>query len=305
MREIRRTLRFFDVDIRQHKGRRVWEKVRFEPIARKIQGMPAVEGVADSRYVPVDGERLLMEVRSNQKNEVIGVLWRTVVDGLPVAELGGEFSPLGIAPGGGVSEPCVFGLFENSILVYTLNRRGPPPADFSVYISSIFGGKFKADVIPARLRTFNKILPKIAAFTVLHIRPRFDSMGYIRGKVKRTSLLGILGMLMSRTGQSVAIKISGGRHVHPLDAFEEEFAEFLKEHLKDPNRYSDFEILEGSALLQSGAISPIDITDKHHVEARVTLNLDKDRGLDIADAIRKIKSAYVGKQSQLESRELE
>ena len=300
LREIKRKLRFFHVDIREREKRYMWKKVRFEPIAEQITKMPAEEGHSNSSYVATDGERLLMEIRSIEKDKVMGVLWKTAIDGLPVQERGGQFIPLGIAADGGVSEPCVFGLFKNSYLVYTISQKGPAAAFFSVYISRLFNKLFKVDLFPAKRRSFDKILPKIAAFTVLNIRPRFSLMGRISRSVRSTSLIGILKALMSRSEKPVEIKFIGGRHTTSDDAFEAEFAEFLKKHLKNPDYYSDFKILKGTALLQSGEIRPIDIQDQYQIEKVVKLRQDSDRGLDIAYAMRLISTAYNEKKSELE-----
>lgn len=302
MRKIRRILRFFDFDIRQQKSKELWESVRFEPIAKKIQSYPAKEGANPSRYVGTNGERWLMDLRTIQKNKVIGVFWQTVVDGLPVEEIGGQFSPLGVAPGGGVAEPCVFGMYDNKYLIYEINKRGPAPGEIGAYVSELFGRRFKTDITLATLRTFATLLPKIAAFTVLHVRPRFDRMGKIRGTSNEDSLIRILKKLYDRSKQTVEVKISGGRHAHPEDAFEEEFADFLKDHLSDPDNYDDFDILRGAALLQSGQIRPIDIANRYVIEKRVNLRQDKHRGLDIVDAIRKIETAYVSHLGQLQDR---
>lgn len=301
LREIRRKLRFFHVDIRQREKRHVWKKVRFEPIAVQITKMPAVEGHSNSSYVEMDGERLLMEIRSVEKDKVMGVLWKTAIDGLPVQERGGQFIPLGIAADGGVSEPCVFGLFKNSYLAYTISQKGPYAALFSVYISRLFDKRFKIDLTPAKRPSFDKILPKITAFTGLNIRPRFSSMGRIPRSVPRTSLIGILKSLMSKSGKPVEIKFLGGRHTTSDDAFEEEFAEFLREHLKNPDNYSNFDILKGTALLQSGEIRSIDIQNQYLIEKVVKLRQDSDRCLDIAYAMRQISTVYIGKKTELEA----
>ncbi len=301
MREIKRKLRFFHVDIREREKRHMWRKVTFEPIAEEIKKMPAKDGHPKSSYVTLDGERLLMEIRTIENGKVIGVLWKTAIDGLPVQERGGKFLPLGIAKDGGVSEPCVFGLFKNKYLVYTINQRGPPAAFFSVYITKLFNERFKIDLVPAKRRSFDKILPKIAAFTVLNIRPRFGSMGQIPRSVGRTSLVGILRSLMSRSRKPVEIKFIGGRHTTSDDAFEEEFAAFLREHLKNSDNYSDFEILKGTALLQSGEIRPIDINDQYQIEKAVKLRQNSDRSLDIAFAMRHVSSAYFEKKLELEA----
>jgi hypothetical protein len=302
VKEITRTLRFFDFKIMQHERSGLWQEVNFEPIAEEIQKYKAKEGIVPSRYVRTDGERWIADFRSIKKGEIFGVFWQTIVDGLPVEELGGRFSPLGVKPGGGVAEPCVFGLFENKYLAYHINRRGPEAGYFGAYITQIFDRKFKVDIVPATLSTFEKMLPKIAAFTVLQIRPRFDRMGRIRTTKQDESIIGILKKLIARTQQQVELKITAGRHAHPDDAFEHEFAEFLKEHLANPENYKDFDILKGAALMQSGAIKPIDIMDRYTIEKKIKLRLDKNRGIDIADAIRKISTAYVGMRGQLYDR---
>ena len=69
--------------------------------------------------------------------------------------------------------------------------------------------------------------------------------------------------------------------------------------MEDPDRYSDFEILRGTALLQSGELKSIDIADKYHIEKTVMLREDKNRSLDIADAFRKIDTAYISKRDDL------
>lgn len=286
----------------QQVQRDLWREVRFEPIAQKIQSYPAIEGASPSRYVITNGERWIVDIRLVKKDEVYGAFWQTVVNGLPVEELGGNFSPLGVKPGGGVSEPCAFGIFDNRYLVYHINKRGPEAGSLGAYISQIFDRRFKVDIVPAKRRTFEMILPKIVAFTVLEVRPRFDRIGRITASEENDSLIGILKKLISRTKQNTEIKISAGRHADPDDAFEHEFADFLKEHLANPQNYRDFDILKGAALLQSGDIKPIDIMDKHIIEKKVKLRLDKSRGLDIADAITKISTAYIGMRQQLSER---
>ena len=302
MKKITRTIRCYDFKIMQQESRDLWKEVKFEPIARKIQSFPAEEGVNPTRYVGTNGERWIVDFRSIQRNEVIGVFWRTVVDGLPLEELGGQFSPIAVAPEGGISEPSVFGIFDNSYLVYQINRRGPEAGDLSTYLSLLFDRKFKTDIVPAKLRTFDRILPQIVAFTVLHVRPRFDRMGRIYDQAHKSSLVKILKTLHERSDKSPEVKLSGGRHTTTDDAFEREFAEFLKEHLSEPENVDDFDILSGSALLQSGDIKPIDIMDKYHIEKKVDLKQNMNRALDIADAIRKIQSVYIEKKPILHDR---
>ena len=108
--------------------------------------------------------------------------------------------------------------------------------------------------------------------------------------------------LLSKAGRNTKtaqIDLSAGRNPLSKEAFGADLAKFLKKYLVDEGNADDFEILEFTALLDTGEITPLDLTDKHIIQKKVAIPVGSGRTVVSSEAHKKIRAVYMEKKSTL------
>lgn len=301
---VRRQLRFYIVDARQRINDDEWKKIDFHNIAKSLQGLSS-SGDESNRYYHERDERWFVDFQAVTQNEVMGALRRSRISGWPQEEHKGKLKPLQISGDKGLAETNHFGVFDNHILVYELNRSGLRVGELARYIESIMRNADTDITIQFNqlvLERFRHILPKIMAMTRLKIRPVVRSLP----KLAKESGLDIF-KLLSRAGRNTKtaqIELSAGRVPLTKEAFGAELTQFLKKYLIDEGNADDFELLEFTALLDTGELMPLDITDKHIIQKRVNIPVGSGRTVITAEAHKRISATYREKKSTLEENTL-
>jgi hypothetical protein len=295
-----RQLRFYAVDARQRISGDEWKRIDFHNIAKSLQQLSS-NGDESKRYFHERDERWFVDFSTIKKSEVLGALRRSRTLGWPQEEHKGKLKPLEISGDKGLAETNHFGVFDNNTLVYEINRSGLRVGELARYIESIMKkADFNITIQFNQLvvETFRWVLPKIMAMTRLKMRPVVSSLP----KLAEESNLDIFKLLAkaSRKAKTAQIDLSAGRSPLPKEAFGSDLAKFIKQYLVDEGNADDFEILEFTALLDTGELTPLDITDKHIIQKRVKIPVGPGRTVITSEAHKKISATYIEKKNTLQ-----
>lgn len=298
---VRRQVRFYSVDANEKVGEDQWHEIKFHDLALLVDKASAPSSPNQVRYHFTKNERWFIEFHKMDAKETSGRLVRSRLEGVPHSERDYKLSKLKLAKGEGVADVNHFAVFNDNTLAYEQNRSGLRAGEFAACIESIARGQGPYVVIQFNqlvLESFKTILPRIMSLTKLRMRPVVRALP----KLEERSKLDVFRLLRkSAEGAKMAeLCLSAGKRPLPKESFAADLAQFLKEYLTEEGNLDDFDILAMSAVLDTGEIRPLDMSDRHMVQRTARFNLDRDRTIDSEDALDRIRAAYHEKKDLLE-----
>lgn len=304
VKSVRRTVRLFNIEVRQREPNDQWQTISFRSVAELLQQLPTDVSASPNRYLVRNGERWHVDFRDVGGglgvNPILAICFRGREEDLPIIERDGAITNIIIQEGQALAERNVFGVFDNNRLVFQVSRHGLYAAHLSMYLTTKVNEILQLRGEPRRIHvditqlvrpTFEDILREAISFTRLHIRPRYDAIGRLNSLRRGSSMIRILSDLMKISKHSAEIRVSAGRNPRSDDAFLNEFADWARENIQDFREDDLFEIFEGSALTRSGEIRLFDLLDRHVFQKRVSMQL-RDGVLDTDHAIGRLGGVY-------------
>lgn len=278
-----------------------WRSVKFSSVARKFEVVYSRDSPVE-RYHSERNERWFVRFDGTSEDRVLGRLVRARTEGIPQVELDTELTPLKIAEYEAIGETNHFGVYDDSVLVFEQNRSALKPASLAYYLGRMMkrkGADIRLKFTPLVFERFSKVLPHIDALTLLEMKPQ----RYARRKLAKSSGLPIFELLdiAAENAENAAIRLSAGVSPSIKDSFGHKLAAFFKNHLVKEDNIDDFDYLRMTALLDTGAVTKLDLSDKHVVFKQVRIPLSKDRSIDRRKAYKVISGAYRGMQRRLRS----